>query len=217
MGAQLWSDTMAAPIDIYYDFRSPYAYFAWWRIRHGFLKDAAWRWRPVSIDALLNLQSGRDPLAPYVDPLAPPKRTHFLADVRRSAEFYGAPLAPPHQPRPDPRPALCAALLLGRGTVPHDAFIDAVFRAMWQQGRDIGSTAILRECLAQVTPDATLLDQALTQAARDDLIAETARAYRDGIFGVPSFVANGEIFFGADRMDMLAWRLSRSSGHTPIG
>jgi 2-hydroxychromene-2-carboxylate isomerase len=32
-----------------------------------------------------------------------------------------------------------------------------------------------------------------------------------GIFGVPSFVAHDEIFFGADRLDMLAWRLEQQS------
>ena len=32
-----------------------------------------------------------------------------------------------------------------------------------------------------------------------------------GIFGVPSFVTHGEIFFGADRLDMLAWRLEQQS------
>jgi 2-hydroxychromene-2-carboxylate isomerase len=35
------------------------------------------------------------------------------------------------------------------------------------------------------------------------------QAYEMGIFGVPSFVAHGEIFFGADRLDMLAWRLEQ--------
>ena len=92
---------MAAPIDIYYDFRSPYAYLAWWRIRRQqALSSWKWRWKPVSIDVLLNLQAGREPLAPYVDPLLPPKRKHFLADIRRSAKFFGAPLSPPHRPRP---------------------------------------------------------------------------------------------------------------------
>src|SRR3954464_8946565 len=79
---------MTAPIDIYYDFRSPYAYLAWWRIRRQqALSSWKWRWKPVSIDVLLNLQAGREPLAPYVDPLPAPKRKHFLADVRRSANF----------------------------------------------------------------------------------------------------------------------------------
>jgi hypothetical protein len=58
---------MIATVDAYYDFRSPYAYFANHRIRDGSFTlppSAAWQWRPVSIDILLNLQAGRDAWAP---------------------------------------------------------------------------------------------------------------------------------------------------------
>jgi len=198
---------MPASIDVYYDFRSPYAYVAWWRIRHGFLSAATWRWRPVSIDVLLNLQAGREPLAPYVDPLAPPKRRHLLRDVRRSADVHGAPLVPPHAPRPDPLPALCAALRLEQDGLPCDGFIDAVFEAMWQRMSDIGAPDVLKRCLRQAALDPALADQARSGALRDELVARTQAAYAAGVFGVPTFVANEEIFFGADRMDVLAWRL----------
>jgi 2-hydroxychromene-2-carboxylate isomerase len=201
---------MNAPIDIYYDFRSPYAYFAWWRVREGFLRRATWLWHPVSIDVLLNLQAGREPRAAYVDPLAPPKRHHFLLDVRRSAEFHGAPLVPPHAPRPDPTPALCVALLLEQSAPSYDRFIDAVFAAMWQRSRDIGAREVLRDCLGEASLDVTLADRAFSDELRDTLVAGTSAAYQAGIFGVPTFVANGEIFFGADRMDMLAWRLGQA-------
>ena len=202
---------MTAPIDVYYDFRSPYAYLAWWRIRHGFLGSATWRWRPVSIDVLLNLQAGREPRATYLDPLAPPKRRHFLLDVRRSADFYGAPLVAPHVPRPDPTQALCTALLLEQNSSLPDAFIDAIFEAMWQRSRDIGAREILSDCLERATLDVALADQAFSGELRNALVVHTAAAYQDGIFGVPTFVANGEIFFGADRMDMLAWSLRQTA------
>jgi hypothetical protein len=39
------------------------------------------------------------------------------------------------------------------------------------------------------------------------LAEDTRRAYANGIFGVPTFVCNDELFFGNDRLDMLAWRL----------
>ena len=202
---------MNAPIDIYYDFRSPYAYFAWWRVRQGFLRRAAWCWHPASIDVLLNLQAGREPRAAYVDPLAPPKRRHFLLDVRRSAEFHGAPLVPPHAPRPDPTPALCAALLLEQSAPSYNRFIDAVFAAMWQRSRDIGAREVLRDCLGEASLDAAWADRAFSDGLRDTLIARTKAAYQAGVFGVPTFVANGEVFFGADRMDMLAWRLGHAA------
>ena len=53
---------MTVKIETYYDFRSPYAYFANYRIRRGrlsFAKDVEWIGRPLFIDVLLNLQVGR--------------------------------------------------------------------------------------------------------------------------------------------------------------
>jgi 2-hydroxychromene-2-carboxylate isomerase len=168
-----------------------------------------WRWNPVSIDVLLNLQAGREPLAPYVDPLPPPKRKHFLADIRRSAKFFGAPLLPPHQPRPDPAPALCAALQLAQGDIPHDRFIDMVFEAMWQHRSDIGDREVMAKCLISAGLQEAVIESAVSATARSQLVAKSMQAYEMGIFGVPSFVAHGEIFFGADRLDMLVWRLEQ--------
>jgi 2-hydroxychromene-2-carboxylate isomerase len=62
---------MPLTIEAYYDFRSPYAYFANHRIRQGLFVSPVpvkWFWRPVSIDVLLNLQAGRDAWAVYSDP-----------------------------------------------------------------------------------------------------------------------------------------------------
>ena len=137
-----WARGMTERVDVYYDFRSPYAYFAAWRIhQRQFVPPVAveWRWHPVSIDILLNLQAGRDPWAAYVDPLAPPKRRHLVTDVRRSAAFYGAPLAPPFVPRPDPAAALCAALVLDQSGIQYDAFLTAVFDEMWCRAGNIGA------------------------------------------------------------------------------
>src|SRR5258708_26710898 len=106
---------MPLTIEAYYDFRSPYAYFANHRIRHGLFippVPVKWLWRPVSIDVLLNLQAGRDAWAVYSDPLSGPKRANLLADVRRNAALYNIPLPAPNPPQPDPIPALCAADLL---------------------------------------------------------------------------------------------------------
>jgi 2-hydroxychromene-2-carboxylate isomerase len=199
---------MAVTIEAYYDFRSPYAYFAAHRIREGLFVPPVtveWRWRPVSIDVLLNLQAGRDPWATYADPLAAPKRAHMLADVRRSAAFYGAPLRPPKPPRPNSIPALCVTALLDADL--HDVFRNSIFDALWQQQLDIADPTTLTTCLARVGKDPTILDYAFSAAARAGLADQTKLAYASGIFGVPSFGYEHEVFFGNDRLDMLAWRL----------
>jgi 2-hydroxychromene-2-carboxylate isomerase len=42
------------------------------------------------------------------------------------------------------------------------------------------------------------------------LADDTTRAFANGIFGVPTFVYNEEVFFGNDRLDMLQWWLSNA-------
>jgi len=203
---------MAATVEAYYDFRSPYAYFANHRIREGSFVlpvPVKWLWRPVSIDVLLNLQAGRDPWAAYADPLSGAKRAHLLADVRRNAAFYKAPLRAPKPPRPNSIPALCTAALLGPEG--QDEFRNAVFDALWQQQRDIADPNVLEECLTRAGGEPDLVKRALTSEARDALAEETKRAYANGIFGVPTFVCDNEVFFGNDRLDMLAWRLGHEN------
>jgi 2-hydroxychromene-2-carboxylate isomerase len=201
-------EIMAVAVEAFYDFRSPYAHFAVHRIREGLfvsLVSVEWLWRPVSVDILLNLQAGRDAWADYVDPLSAPKRKHLMADVRRTAEFYGAALRPPHPPRQNSIAALCVAAMLEAHA--HEVFRNSIFDALWQKQTDIANIDTLKACLAQAGKAPEILNEALSSAARTKLATCTEQAYARGIFGVPSFVCDGEILFGNDRLDMLAWRL----------
>jgi 2-hydroxychromene-2-carboxylate isomerase len=69
---------------------------------------------------------------------------------------------------------------------------------------------VLARCLQQVSSAEEILEAALLEETKRALTAESIRAYEAGIFGVPSFVFGGEIFFGADRLDLLGWRMQRS-------
>jgi|SRR5579864_1034873 len=202
---------MPATIEVYYDFRSPYAYFASHRLRGGDLvgRGHAWAWRPVSIDVLLNLQAGREPWAAYLDPLSPPKRAHLIADVRRLAAHYRLPLRAPRPQRPNSIPALCAAALLDE--TERAKFCDVVFDALWQEQQDISDRAVLKTCLAQAGASPGIVDRAYDDQARANLAHETAQAYAHGIFGVPSFAVDNEVFFGNDRLDLLLWAIDRRS------
>src|SRR5258708_2899604 len=106
---------MTTIVEVFFDFRSPYAYLAAHRIRAGLFVppvSVEWLWRPVSIDVLLTLQAGHNAGADYVDPLCPQKRNHLAAAARRGAEFYGAPFLPPTPPRQKSIDALCVAAML---------------------------------------------------------------------------------------------------------
>ncbi len=199
--------------DAYYDYRSPFAYFAAHRIRARKIStpiDIEWRWLPVSIDVLLNMQASKPDWAPYSDPLAPPKRKNFLTDVVRSAEYYSLPIRPPNPPRSNSLPALCASQKLTWEGVEHDDFRAAVFEALWQKQLDIGDKRVLFDCAQKSGVAQGLIEASFTPEAKDELARATHEAYALGVFGVPSFVSGGELFFGNDRLDVLAWRLGRN-------
>jgi len=195
-------------IEVYFDFSSPYAYFAAHRIRRGLPRaDIAFVWRPVAIDVLLNLQAGREAFAPYFDPLSAPKRAHLIADVRRLTSYYDLPLKPTRPPRPNSIPALCLATLLPEGQRAH--FVFAMFDALWREQQDIADATVLARCLTQAGGPADTLMRSFEAAARAELADRTEQAYARGVFGVPTFVCGDEIFFGNDRLDLLLWTLEQ--------
>ena len=203
---------MPIRIETYYDFRSPYAYFADYRIRKGnlgFSASVEWIGCPIFIDVILNLQGGREPWATFGDTLIPPKRAYLMADIRRMAEFYGAPYQPSWKwpARPNQIPALCLASLL-TGTTER-IFRSIIFDALWHEQRDISDPAVLTDALIRAGGDPMILDRAGDRAVHDALTERTAEAYANGVFGTPTFILNGEIFFGADRLEVLAWKLGR--------
>ena len=109
---------------------------------------------------------------------------------------------------------MCVALRLAQDGIPHDRFIDLVFEAMWQHRSDIGAREVLTNCLISAALDKAVIESAISSRAPSELVTQSMQAYEMGIFGVPSFVTHGEIFFGADRLDMLAWRLEQQSNQS---
>ena len=204
---------MTARIEAYYDFRSPYAYFADWRIRKGslgFPRTVEWIGRPIFIDVILNLQFGREPWAAFVDTLIPPKRAYLMADIRRMAEFYGVPYQPSWKwpSKPNQIPALCVASLLSGKT--EELFRSSVFDGLWHEQKDIADAAVLTDMVRRAGGDPRVVEQARDPGVHERLTQHTIEAYGRGIFGTPTFVWNGEIFFGADRLEVLAWKAARA-------
>jgi len=101
---------------------------------------------------------------------------------------------------------MAIAALLERDGVPHAEFRDAVFKAVWQDQKDAADPDVLRACLAAGQHDPALLEQAADKGV-DLLTQNTLAAYERGVFGVPTFVVGEELYFGADRMELLASRL----------
>jgi len=115
-------------IEFYYDFRSPYSYFASIRMNLLTSKRARIIWRPVSVDVLLNFQQGQKPWSEITDPFCPPKRTHFMNDIFRLIEYWEIPFKMPSPAKPDCNSAMAISSLLEQEGTDHSAFHDAIYR-----------------------------------------------------------------------------------------
>jgi 2-hydroxychromene-2-carboxylate isomerase len=82
-----------------------------------------------------------------------------------------------------------------------------VFRACWAEERDIASAQTLAELLAECGLPAEHLAASASPETLALYQAHTDAALAAGVFGAPSYVVDGEIFWGQDRLDFLARRL----------
>jgi 2-hydroxychromene-2-carboxylate isomerase len=159
---------------------------------------------PVLFAAMLNKHGLVGPAE------VPAKRVLTFRDVMRQADAQGlAFTGPPGHPF-NPLPMLRMATAID-GRAERIAFVTAVMAACWELGQDAQDFAVL----ARVARDCGLDGEALVAAAaapevKAELARATEQAIADGVFGVPSFVYQDELFWGADRIDSL---LRRIAGH----
>ncbi|WP_425049318.1 2-hydroxychromene-2-carboxylate isomerase [Psychromarinibacter sp. S121] len=192
-------------IDFWYSIGSTYSYLTVMRIR-----DVAWatgvdlRWRPFNVREIMVAQNN----IPFKD--KPVKTAYMWRDIERRAAMYGLPA---RLPAPYPLEGLELAnrvALLGVEQGWAEAFTVESYRMWFQDGLPAGSEPNISEALrlADQDPDA-VLEEARGHAAGADLAAQTEACKAMGVFGSPSFVVHGEVFWGDDRLDdALAWAVS---------
>lgn len=142
---------------------------------------------------------------------APQRQAYRLVELRRFADHLGLPLN--LQPRYFPVAADPAALLItqvaqAEGADATLALSGRVFKACWAEERDIASAQTLAELLAESGLPAGHLAASQAPAVQTLYQAHTDAALAAGVFGAPSYVVDGEIFWGQDRLDFLARRLA---------
>ncbi|WP_437331006.1 2-hydroxychromene-2-carboxylate isomerase [Sorangium sp. So ce381] len=187
---------MAGRVDFYFDYISGYAYFAWLRIqeicdRRGVVLDI----HPVLFAGLLEHWGQLGPAE------IPPKREWAYKDAFRHARLHGIELSCPRYHPFNPLLALRLSLREVAGAEQRRV-VDAIFRAGWGQGIDLGSPDELAGALDSEGLDAAaLIERASAPAAKEALRQGTERAVGRGVFGVPTTFVGDELFWGSDRMD----------------
>ena len=92
--------------------------------------------------------------------------------------------------------------------------VDGLFRAYFQEGRDVGDRAVLRDVAIKAGLDAARVDALLAgDELFDDVIQQERRAHELGISGVPAFVVNGEpVLSGAQPPNVIAAAIREAVG-----
>jgi 2-hydroxychromene-2-carboxylate isomerase len=186
-------------IEFYWDFSSPFAYLASTQAaalaaRTGAVVVS----RPILLGGLFRaIGTAEVPLATFSEA----KQRHVAKDLDRWAAYWMKPFRFPSRFPTHSVKALRVWYALAEER--RDAYRDAVFRAYWAEDRDITDDAVLASCVG----DEGAAREALAKSGADDvkaaLRAATAEAAARGVFGVPTFVVGGELYWGQDRLDLV--------------
>jgi 2-hydroxychromene-2-carboxylate isomerase len=188
------------PIEFFFEFSSPYGYIASQLIdgvaaRTG--RDVAWK------PFLLGPAFKATGMAPLVE--IPMKGDYSRRDFPRSARFHGVPFAmPPKFPIGTVAALRAFYWVSDRDAAKARELAKALYTAYFAEGRDISAPETVVEIASALGVDAAqlqagLADPALKERAKNEVDAAISR----GVFGSPFFIADGEPFWGNDRLPML--------------
>lgn len=189
---------MNKQVEFYFDVGSPASYLAWTQIarlaeRHG----AEVVYQPMLLGGVFKATGNASPAS------VPAKGRYTRIDFERFARRYEVPFAQnPFFP--------INTMQLMRGAVAlldgdqFQPYVDAVFRAIWVKGQNMGDPDVVARVLGGQGFDvAGLLQQINDPAVKERLRQITERAIERGVFGAPTFFVGDEMFFGQDRLDFV--------------
>ncbi len=202
---------MTPTIDYFLTTTSPWTYLGHDLLvqtakRHG----AEIRWRPMQLASVFK-ETGGVPLKQR-----PPARQHYrFVELKRWRVIRALPLnlQPAHFPT-DPALADRCAVALAEDGVDPAGFLARAFRAVWVHEQDIADEQTLEPLLADAGHEAR---DVIARARSEEIGAAYERNTREAVerdvFGAPTYILNGEPFWGQDRIDLLDAALE--SGRAP--
>jgi 2-hydroxychromene-2-carboxylate isomerase len=196
---------MARTVEFYFDYGSPASYLAFRRLPGIAARTGATVIdRPILLGAVLKQVGNIAPAA------VPAKGRWMMQDLARWAKRLEIPLRInpffPIVTLPLMRGAI-AMRRLGRLA----EYSEAMFTALWVDGRDMGDPVVVGQVLEAAGFDSPGLVAAIADPAiKDELKADTDAAIARGVFGAPTFFVGDEQHFGQDRLDFVEETLTRA-------
>jgi 2-hydroxychromene-2-carboxylate isomerase len=185
-------------VTFFFDFGSPNAWFAH-RLIPGVeaRTGARFAYVPVLLGGIFKATGNQAPMLAFAG--IPAKTAYMSREMARFVRRHGLTQFRfnPHFPVNTLALMRTACAAEAQGLLA--PYAEAMFRYMWEEPRKLDDAAVLAETLAEAgLPAEALLAAAQTQAVKDRLAANTQAAVAAGVFGIPSFLAGDELYFGKD-------------------
>jgi len=203
-------------VEAWFDYSSPFAYLGMTQIeRVARAAGATVSLQPFLLGGLFREIGTPDvPLMAFSEA----KRRHFTTELTRWAEHWQVPFRfTTRFPMRTILPLRATWALLSQDATQASHFAQAVFRALWAEDRDISQRDVLLDLCREHHIDPGCVDAADAPEHKQALLAAGQRARSLGLCGAPTFVVDGQLYWGQDRLDMVAHALGLQSGATPTG
>ena len=181
---------MAQSADWYFDFISPFAYLQFRQLAQ-LPPDLVINYKPVLFAGLLDHWGHKGPAE------IPAKRRFTYRFVQWKAGELGIPVKFPARHPFNPIPFLRAAVALG--STPET--IAAIFEFLWKEGNDPEAGDAVAKLGARLAVH-DLAERVADPTIKEELRQNGQEALGLGVFGVPTLVADGELFWGSDSFEM---------------
>lgn len=183
-----------------FDFGSPNAYLAHQVIpgieqRTG----AKFVYVPVLLGGVFKATGNRSPMEAYAG--IPSKLAYEALETRRFVIRHGLTRYRQNPHFPVNTLGIMRGAEAARDLGVFAPYVEAVYQAMWEDGRKMDDPAVIAEVLSAAgLPAGEIIARTQEQAVKDRLMASTTRAVERGVFGSPSFFVGDDLYFGKDRL-----------------
>lgn len=189
---------MTKTLEFFWDPASPYTYLASTQLDQlAQQTGVAVRYRPFLLGGVFQATGNKAP------GLLPAKGKHMMRDLDLLARYHKVPVAAPDSfPVHSVLALRCALVAETLGDpVP---FSNAVMHGHWGMGLDVSRPEVIRDIAEQVDLDGeALIAGAQDPGIKQQLKDNTAEAVERGAFGAPTFFVGDQMFWGADRLDLI--------------
>ena len=209
-----------SPLIVYLDFKSPYAYLA---------KDPSWQletdfgieidWRPLTLNIPSFLGSARlNDAGKVVEQNRTPRQwqgvRYAYMDAKRYARLKDIKVYGPQKIWDSSLAAIGLLWTRSHKTVLR-AYMDIVYERFWLRQLDIEDPDVVAQAVAEAGGDRSSFLDYLDGEGRGEHDRLQAALHPAGIFGVPTYVIEDEVFFGREHLPMVRWLLGGKDGPAP--